>query len=387
MAVGGLAQAFVRIRVDSSQIAADTSKGIEEGAGAADVETEGETAGSRFSSGFNKAFKAAAIGALVIAAIGAASIKSAVDFQSSMTKIQTQAGGSAADVKQLSAAVLNLAPSTQQGPLQLADALFHLKSVGLDNVDAMKALKVASDLAAVGGSNLEDTTNAIAGAWRSGISGAQNFGQAAATVNAIIGSGNMRMQDFVNAIGTGILPAARTFGVSLQQVGGALALMTDEGVPAEDAATRLKMSFSLLGAPSAAAAKQLATIGLSGLQLANAMRSPGGLVSAIALLKQHLDASGLSASKQAILLSHAFGGGRSSSAILTMINNLDTLKKKQDQITDGHVEVRARGRSPAADRPGPARHPPLVAWRPSASGWAPPCSGRPSSSSTSSPAA
>src|SRR6202035_4077929 len=110
------------------------------------------------------------------------SIKMGIDFQTSMTKIQTQAGGSAQDVKQLSAAVLNLAPSTQQGPIQLADALFHLKSVGLDNVDAMKALKVASDLAAVGGANLEDTTNAIAAAWRSGIKGAQNFTQAAATV-------------------------------------------------------------------------------------------------------------------------------------------------------------------------------------------------------------
>ena len=199
----------------------------------------------------------------------------------------------------------------------------------------MKALKVASDLAAVGGSNLEETTNAIAAAWRSGIKGAQSFGQAAATTNAIIGAGNMRMQDYVTAMGTGVLSAATTFGVSMRQVGGALALMTDEGVPAVDAATRLKMSFSLLGAPSAAAAKQLKTIGLTGLELANTMRGPTGLVGTIALLKQHLDAAGLSASQQAILLSHAFGGGRSSSAILTMINNLDTLRKKQDQITAG----------------------------------------------------
>jgi hypothetical protein len=65
------------------------------------------------------------------------------------------------------------------------------------------------------------------------------------------------------------------------------------------------------------------------------MRSPGGLVATIALLKQHLDDSGLSASQAAILLSHAFGGGRSSSAILTMINNLSTLQKKQGQINSG----------------------------------------------------
>jgi TP901 family phage tail tape measure protein len=272
---------------------------------------------------------AIAAGAVVI---GAESVKAAVQFQGSMEKIHTQAGASQSAVESLTKSVLAMAPSTQQGPEQLADALYHLKSVGMDNADAMKALKTASDLAAVGGANLEDTTNALAGAWRSGIRGATDFGGAASTVNAIIGAGNMRMEDFVQAIGTGILPSAKTFGLSLGQVGAALALMTDEGVPAVDAATRLRMSFSLLGAPSHAADKALSQIGLNGLQLANAMRGPQGLIGAISLLKDHLDASGLSASRQAQVISAAFGGGRSSSAIMTMLNNLDVLEKKQDQI-------------------------------------------------------
>jgi TP901 family phage tail tape measure protein len=279
------------------------------------------------------AVSGAAIGAAA-AVIGAESVKMAVNFQASMEKIHTQAGASQAAVESLTKSVLQLAPSTQQGPEQLSEALYHLKSVGMDNADAMKALKTASDLAAVGGANLEDTTNALAGAWRSGIRGATDFGGAASTVNAIIGAGNMKMEDFVQAIGTGILPSAKTFGLSLSQVGSALALMTDEGVPAVDAATRLRMSFSLLGAPSAAANKVLGQIGLTGLQLANAMRGPQGLIGAISLLKDHLDASGMSASKQAQIISAAFGGGRSSSAIMTMLNNLDVLEKKQQQIND-----------------------------------------------------
>jgi TP901 family phage tail tape measure protein len=212
----------------------------------------------------------------------------------------------------------------------------------------MRALKQSADLAAVGGANLEETTNALAGAWRSGVKGAGDFHTAVATVNAIIGAGNMKMEDFNAALGTGILASARSFGVSLKSVGSALALMTDEGIPASDAATRLRMSLSLLGAPSRIAEKQLATIGLSGLKLANAMRGPGGLVAAIGLLKQHLDASGLSASKQAQLLSRAFGGGRSNSAILTMLNNYDTLRRKQDQVTgsmgkfDGAVKTQRK---------------------------------------------
>ncbi|MFJ5644033.1 phage tail tape measure protein [Streptomyces sp. NPDC093223] len=258
--------------------------------------------------------------------------KAAVEFQGEMTRISTQAGGTTKDVKQLSDQVLKLATSTQQGPQVLAESLYHLKSVGMDNVQAMKALKESSDLAAVGHANLEETTNALAGAWRTGIKGATSFHEAVSTVNAIIGAGNMSMDAFNAAIGTGILPSAKEFGLSMKQVGAALALMTDEGIDSASAATRLRMSFSLLGAPSKAAEKQLKRIHLTGLDLAKAMRSKDGIIGAIQMLKDHLDASGLSAAEESQLLSRAFGGGRSSSGILLMINNLDVLKKKQDQI-------------------------------------------------------
>ncbi|MFF8406894.1 phage tail tape measure protein [Streptomyces sp. NPDC015684] len=258
--------------------------------------------------------------------------KDAARFQAEMTRISTQAGGTAKDVKVLSDQVLKLGTSTQQGPQHLAESLYHLKSVGMDNVQAMKALRESSDLAAVGHANLEETTNALAGAWRTGIKGATSFHQAVSTVNAIIGAGNMSMDQFNAAIGTGILPSAKTFGLSMKQVGAALALMTDEGIDSASAATRLRMSFSLLGAPSGAAEKQLKRIGLTGLNLADAMRGPKGLIGAISLLKEHLDKSGMSASKQSQLLSRAFGGGRSSSGILLMLNNLDVLEKKQEQI-------------------------------------------------------
>ncbi|MET7479530.1 phage tail tape measure protein [Streptomyces sp. NPDC005648] len=296
---------------------------------------ESATALERKTAGLGAAIsKSLKVGGLALGAFAIVSGKLASDFQSSMTKVSTQAGGTAKDVKVLSDQVLKLGGKVQQAPEQLADSLYHLKSVGMDNVQAMKALRQASDLAAVGGSSLEETTNALAGAWRTGIKGAGSFHEAVSTVNAIIGAGNMRMEDFNAAIGTGILPSAKAFGLSLKQVGAALALMTDEGVPATDAATRLRMSFSLLGAPSMAAEKQLKKIGLTGIDLATAMRGPQGLIGAIQLLKDHLDASGLSAAQQSQILSRAFGGGRSSSGIITLINNLDVLKKKQDQVNN-----------------------------------------------------
>ncbi|MFI0718926.1 phage tail tape measure protein [Streptomyces sp. NPDC021224] len=293
---------------------------------------------SKLERGLGKLAKAGlAAGAALAAgvAVGLADgTKKAVAFEAEMKKVQTQAGASAGDVAVLSKQVLELGKSTQQGPEKLAESLYHLKSVGMTNVEAMTALKTASDLAAVGGSDLEATTNALAGAWRTGIKGADNFGKTAATVNAIIGAGNMRMEDMVAALGTGILPTAKTFGLTFAQVGGALALFTDEGIDSASAATRLRMSISLLAAPSRAADKQLKTIGLTGNMLGQAMRSKDGIIGAIELLSEHLDQSGLDATHQAALLSRAFGGGKSSSAILSMVNNLDVLEKKQLQINN-----------------------------------------------------
>lgn len=342
---------------------------------------------------------------LPLLAIGAAAIKSASDFNASMTRIQTQAGASAKDVQYLTKAVLGM-KNVQQGPNDLATALYHLKSVGMANVEAMHALRQASDLAAVGGANLEDTTNALAGAWRTGITGAKNFHQAVSTINAIIGAGNMTLADFNAALGTGILPTAKTFGLTLKDVGSALALFTDEGIDSASAATRLRMSMSLLAAPSQAAEKVLNGIGLSGHQLGETLRKPNGLIQTIGLLKGHLEGVNnyypnpsaaarfaaamkarvtplldkkdltaaqqalvvqygmakdthevlqkgkLDAAEQAAVLSRAFGGGRSSSAILSLVNNFDVLKKKQDQVTASlgkyNQAVRAQQQTPEA---------------------------------------
>lgn len=332
---------FLRVAGAADKAAASTERATAALGGAtARMSTIGSTLTKRFT--------------VPILAIAGVSVKLATDFSSAMTRIQTQAGASAKDVKTLSAQVLNLSKTAQQGPVDLANALYHLKSVGLDNVSAMKALKQSSDLAAVGGANLEETTNALAGAWRTGIKGATDFHTAAATVNAIIGAGNMTLTDFTDALGTGILASAKTFGLTMKDVGSALALFTDEGVPANAAATRLRMSFSLLGAPSKAAEAQLNSIGLTGLKLADDMRKPNGLIQAIGDLKAHLEDPKwhLSLSEQAQLLSHAFGGGRSSSAILSLINNFDVLKQKQDQVTSSlskyDAAVAAQKATPAA---------------------------------------
>ncbi len=93
-----------------------------------------------------------------------------------------------------------------------------------------------------------------------GIKGTENMSEAMGILDATIGQGNMRMDGLVAALGTGILPTAKAFGLSLKDVGAALATLTDNGMGADEAATRLRMTISLMGAPSKKAADALKTI-------------------------------------------------------------------------------------------------------------------------------
>lgn len=271
---------------------------------------------------------------LPIVALGTVVTESAMKFEAAMQLIQTQAGASSEEVTKMTTAVLALAKSgeTGQGPQKLADGLYHLESLGLRGAAALDALKVSAQAADLGIADMEGVTNALGAAIVTGIDGTQNLSQAMGLLDATIGQGNMRMDELVAALGTGILPAAKNFGLTLRDVGAALATLTDNGMRADESATRLRMTFSLMAAPTQKAKDALATIGLGAYDLANDMRGPNGLVTAVKDLNQHLQDSGANATQQAAILSEAFGGGRTSAAILTLTQQVDRLSTKYEMI-------------------------------------------------------
>jgi TP901 family phage tail tape measure protein len=272
--------------------------------------------------------------ALALGGIAISSTNAARTFQSSMTLIQTQAGGTADEVATMSAAVLKLAPEVGTGPEELAAGLYHVESAGLRGAKALEILKVAAEGAKVGNANLEDVTNALIAANQSGVKGVEDMAGAMGTLNAIVGAGNMRMQDLTDAMGTGVLSTAKSYGVSLQSVGAALADMTDQGIPAVDAATRINSAMRLMAAPTGTAITELKRIGLTQFALADDLRGPGGIDAAIKDLKTHLDSNGLSLDQQAALLAKAFGG-KQSTGILTLIGNVGLLDAKVQAVNDG----------------------------------------------------
>jgi hypothetical protein len=291
-------------------------------------------------------------------AIGAISADLAYKFNNAMELLHTSAGIPQEAIAGLSQKVLDLAGTTGQAPEKLAQGLYHVASAGngiWNTSQQLDILKTAADGANLGLANLDDTTYALTSAMASGVKGASDPKGMMGVLSAIVGAGDMKMNDLNGALSTGILSSAASMGVSIQSVGSALATLTDNGEHADEAATRLRMTMALMSSPSSMASKQLEALGLtaenakkstegmnsvfakSGLtttKLADDLRKPNGIAVAVEDLKSHLEAAGLSASESDAMLAKAFGGGRTDAALLTLLQNTDRMDSKFKTIND-----------------------------------------------------
>lgn len=269
---------------------------------------------------------------LPIVGVGAAAAKLSMDFQRSMTLIETQAGGAHKEVKKLGDQILNASAKGRftQSANELAQGLFHIESTGARGKKAWADLKATADLATVGNANYEATTNAVVGVQKTQIKGTESLRKEIGLLNAGIGVGNLKMEDLNAAVGTGFVGSSKALGLSLQDDLAALGELTSQAVPANSAATRLRMTFSLLANPTTKAKDVLKEIGIGSEDLAKAMRRPDGVVNALKLLQDHMQ--GLSKIEQNQLLSAAFGGAKSGGTLLQLLENVGDLNKKYKEL-------------------------------------------------------
>jgi TP901 family phage tail tape measure protein len=263
-------------------------------------------------------------------AVGGYAIKSAMDFQTSMTQLQTQAGASAGEVKHLESSVLKLGPKVAEGPKELAEALYPIRSNGIKGAQAMQALTAAAKGAQVSGAGLTEVSDAMASAMGAQMKDVKSAGDAMGIMNGIVGLGKMHLAELTEAMKSGVLPTAKAAGLGLRDLGAALDSMTRQGVPASVEATRLKTNLSQFQAPSAKAIKALKEIGIGQHSLAEDMRKPNGLVTALSDLRTHLE--GLSKVQQGQILGEAFGGARGSSNVIGLLNALPSMTGIRSQL-------------------------------------------------------
>lgn len=314
-------------------------------AGARSVGSIGRAAvdtNKKASAAIYSAARKATLGLTMMAAIATATgYKQSVEFQKQLTLVHTQAGATKAEMLAFKAPLLDMARTLPQGPIELAKGLYHIKSIGIPAAQAMEALRVAAEGAMVGNADLEQTTSALGAAWLAGIKGANGFKNTMAIMNATVGAGNMRMDELVTALGTGVLPTAKLAGLGIQDVMAALALLKDEGYGAYGAMAQFATALHFFTSPTKKASDAFKKLGLSQLDLADMMRKRG-MVPTLALLRSKLKLTGeemarLSSKKwapetqQEKLLGAILPGGRGR-VFRVLLNQVDRYQMKIDQI-------------------------------------------------------
>jgi TP901 family phage tail tape measure protein len=281
--------------------------------------------------------KTAGLAALGVAAIGVESVKMASKFDAEMTLLQTQAGVSKEKIAGLKSGVLGLAGKVAQSPDSLAEALFHVESnfssMGITSVKALKLTETAAKGATIGHADLVDVTNALTAAVASGIPGVHNFDQAMGILNATVGSGDMKMQDLANAFGSGMVATVKGFGLTITDVGAALATFGDNNIRGALAGNQLRMSVMALGKPIAGGEATLKSLGLQADTLAKDMQK-GGLKLALEDLVAHMKAAGISSKEQGQIITDAFGR-KAGSGLNILVGQMDRVESKYPEITKG----------------------------------------------------
>jgi len=239
-------------------------------------------------SAFKDLGKASAAALLIV---GYESVKAATKFEASMARVQTMAGASAKELKFMSGAILDLSPKVGVGPDALAESLYHVESAGFRGQKALDMVTASAKLSALGQDDINSSTQAVVATLASNIKGVRDANDAAALILHTVGTGDMTMHQFTQALGTGILATASTVGLAFKDIGAAIATLTDNAIPADQAATKLRTSLLMMVNPSGPAIAALRSINMNSTQLAMDLQKPDGLKVALDDIRKHLNSA------------------------------------------------------------------------------------------------
>jgi TP901 family phage tail tape measure protein len=298
---------------------------------------EAKAGATAMESSMAKLNKVANASALTIGAIGFEAVKMASKFDSEMTLLVTQAGDAEDQLGGLKKGVLDIAAKVGSDPDSLAEALFHVESnfesMGITSAQALKLTETAAKGAAVGHADLVDVTNALTAAVAAGIPGVEDLDQAMGVLNATVGVGDMKMQDLAAAFSSGMVATVKGFGLSITDVGAALAVFGDNNIRGALAGNQLRMSVMALGKPVSTSEAALKTLGLTATTLAEDMQR-GGLKLALEDLVGRMNDAGITADQQGQIITDAFGR-KAGAGLNVLVGQMDRLESKYPELEKG----------------------------------------------------
>lgn len=249
-----------------------------------------------------------------LAAIGAASAKTAIDFESSMSRVSGALDDPSANMEELRQLALDMGADTVFSASEAGAAMEELAKGGLTAADIQGgALKTTMDLAAAGSLELADAANVTVQAMGAFGLTADQTGEAANALAGAAAASSADVSDLTQGLSQ-VSAQAHSAGWSIQDASAVLAAFADAGIKGSDAGTSLKTMLQRLAAPTDKAAETMAELGI------NVRDESGNMLDAAGVAQELQDKLGGLSSAQKDAAMQALFGSDASRAALIMTN-------------------------------------------------------------------
>ncbi|TAN34812.1 phage tail tape measure protein [bacterium] len=247
----------------------------------------------------NPGFGAARMGivglGLAAVAAGGLAVKMAGDYQQAAIQLVTGAGESRSNLKMVTDGILQMSTQVGFSAQDLIRSMYVVESSGHHGADGLLVQKAAAEAAKAGNADLGSVTNALTSIMASYHLEGQDGIRIANELIATEQSGKLRMDDLANSL-SAVVPLASSVHIGFDQVGGAIATMTNHGESAQNASQNLANGIRSLINPNSVAVKSMAQMGVSAVDVSQNI-GKRGLTGTIGMLEQavmqHMGPAGL----------------------------------------------------------------------------------------------
>ncbi len=230
------------------------------GASLDDFATKGDATAARTEASAGRLSKVfLGLGVAVAAALLGA-VSAAASFETQMRNVASLGGVTDSSFKQMSASVLDLSRTLPQSATDLAKGLYDIASSGFQGAEGLEVLEASAKAASAGLATTAEAAKAVTAVLNAYGLESSDAARVSDILFQTVNLGVVSFSELTGVIGD-VVGSAAAAGVSIDQVGAAIATMTLSGVTASEAGTSLNRVLQSFIKPSDEMALALHSIG------------------------------------------------------------------------------------------------------------------------------
>lgn len=326
-----LGQAYVQIVPSADGISGAIEKVLNP-----EADSAGKSAGTSIGGGIADFAKKAVV-ALGVGKTVSDSISNGMNFEQMSAKANTLFSGTSTEFQQLQKTIMGISSSTGVAASELMNAAYSAESASVPMGNLGGMIESSSKLATAGFTDIDTALSATAKTMNAYGMMSDDVTETQAAMDQVQKVLIQTQNKGITTVGelgaslAQVTPTAASAGVSFEQVGAGLALMTAKGTPTAQATTQLRSAIAELeksGTKASMALEQAAEgTEYAGMSFTEMMASGADLGDVMGMLQKHADDSGVS---MLDLWSSIEGGN----AAMAIASDVDTFKDDLGAMSD-----------------------------------------------------